>query len=923
MTDTIFEALKRPNASPLQRGARIKFFFQITEGERGAYINIVDSKFREVNPNPHLYAARERQLLQLINQLKEKNSLTIDWERKEDHIYIDKHDYLIPLLKELENVIDHAGAPVTVEEVEGELRLHLEETDKTFDSRTFFHAQGNSYREFTLLSRQYVMTDNTIYPVADGGNSFRLLELFNTKLMKSRLEPFLSLFYSNFDQIEVCLPEYTITRGEALKTDPTLIIRDVDENKTLQLEIKAILPNFPDNFLLEYDIHSVASADSVEKKIVLHELLYTDLSSKITEIEKLLKKLKSQVDGSSDYYISDNLFIIDEEIARLLIYEHLTELMSGFTILGEEKLKGFNVRTVKPELNLSLNHGIDFLEGSINLDIEGSVFSLYDLFREINKRSYIPLSDGAHGIINKSYLDKLQRLFKPDNKTVKISFFDLPLVEELIGKRIAETVFPKAREIFRGFNNLKDANPEFPELNGKLRDYQKYGFIWMNYLHGNNLGGCLADDMGLGKTIQAIALLNKIYPKEGRSSLLIMPTTLLDNWKREIEKFSPGLSFCVYHGLKRDFSRASRSSVILTTYGTVRNDIRTLADYDFHAVILDESQKIKNVASGISKAVMLLKSDYRLALSGTPIENNLFELYALFRFLNPSMFGSLQDFSKKYAGPIQKDNNKDAMRELRKKIYPFILRRTKQAVLKELPDKIEQVLYTEMDRELTLYYEDRRRMYYDAIRNKISSQGLNKSKFFILQALSELRQIASIPERQTDGRMTSPKLELLIDQLIDTSGSGHKSLVFVNFLDTIPLIGKRLEQEGIEFLTMSGVTRNRGELVSEFQDNDHIKVFIMTLKTGGVGLNLTAADYVFIFDPWWNKSAENQAVDRTHRIGQKNTVFSYKLITSGTIEEKILQLQEKKKELFDDLLSSEGEAIKKLDERDIDYIFKE
>ncbi|MBI9103522.1 MAG: DEAD/DEAH box helicase [Spirochaetales bacterium] len=923
MAKTIFEALKRQETSLLKGSSIIKFFFQISEGESGPYIRIVDSKFHEVDPSPYLYSARERQLLQLIKQLKEKNSMAIDWEGKDNHLYTEEHDYLIPLFKGLKNLINHTGEPLILEDVEGEFRLHLEETEKTFAARILFHIRGNTHKDFKLLSRQYVMIDNTIYPAMDLGNNYHLLELFNTKILKTQIEPFLSLFYSNFDQIEACLPGYIFEKGEKRNTLPTLIIRDVDEDKTLQLEIKALLPDFPDDFLIHYDIHSIVSVDEIEKKIVLHELLYIDLSLKIREMEKLLKKLKSQADGSGDYYSSENLFIIDKEIARLLIYEHLTELMSGFSVLGEEKLKIFNVRTVEPELNLSLSHGIDFLEGSIELDIEGSLFSLSDLFKEIKKQSYIPLSDGSHGIINKSYLDKLHRLFLLNNDAVKISFFDLPLVEELIGDRIAEAVFPKAREIFRGFNELKNAKPEFPELKGTLREYQKYGFVWMDYLHSNKLGGCLADDMGLGKTIQAIALLNKIYPEEGQPSLIIMPTTLLDNWKREIEKFSPGLSFYVYHGLKRDFPLACRHSVILTTYGTVRNDIRTLKDYSFHAVILDESQKIKNISSGISKAVMLLSAECRLALSGTPIENNLFELYALFRFLNPSMFGSLENFSKKFAAPVQKENDKNAMRELRKKIYPFILRRTKKAVLKELPDKIEQVLYTEMDRELTLYYEDRRRMYYDAIRNKIGSEGLNKSKFFILQALSELRQIASIPERQTDGQMTSPKLDLLIDQLIDTSGSGHKSLVFVNYLDAISLIGERLEQEGIEFLTMSGSTRNRGDLVNEFQNNEHIKVFIITLKTGGVGLNLTAADYVFIFDPWWNQAAENQAVDRTHRIGQKNTVFSYKLITSGTIEEKILQLQEKKRELFDDLLSSEGEAIKKLDEEDIDYIFKE
>jgi SNF2 family DNA or RNA helicase len=317
---------------------------------------------------------------------------------------------------------------------------------------------------------------------------------------------------------------------------------------------------------------------------------------------------------------------------------------------------------------------------------------------------------------------------------------------------------------------------------------------------------------------------------------------------------------------------------------------------------------------------MLLNAKHRLALSGTPIENNLNELYALFRFLNPAMFGSPEEFSRNYAIPVQKNDDKDALHELKKKIYPFILRRLKRDVLKELPEKVEQTLYVDMSDEQKIFYEQRRLFYYETVKAQISRNGIKKSQFFILQALSELRQIASIPESKSENGIISPKREVLVEQILDLVANNHKILVFANYLNALDCIAEDLEKDGIKYLLMTGATRDRKLLVEQFQEDESCKVFLMTLKTGGIGLNLTAADYIFIFDPWWNKAAENQAIDRTHRIGQDKTVFAYKLITRGTIEEKILQLQEKKSELFDRLISSDGASIKSLNETDVEFV---
>ena len=399
-----------------------------------------------------------------------------------------------------------------------------------------------------------------------------------------------------------------------------------------------------------------------------------------------------------------------------------------------------------------------------------------------------------------------------------------------------------------------------------------------------------------------------------------MPKSLLVNWEREVAKFAPQLKTYQYYGHNRNLSKAIKKDLILTTYAVVRNDIEKLQDLEFFYVVLDESQNIKNFQAQTTKAMMLLQSKHRLALSGTPIENNLSELYSLFRFLNPGMFGTLSQFNQKFMSPIQKHNDQLAMRHLRKKIYPFILRRLKQDVLDDLPDKTEQVLYVEMSKEQKKVYEERRQFYKQAIKQQIAEKGLQQSRFFVFQALNELRQIASIPEHYSDQAIASSKLETLIEHLFEAISNGHKVLIFVNYLAAIESISEKLDAEGISFVSMTGATRNRQILVDQFQGDPNCKAFLMTLKTGGTGLNLTAADRIFIFDPWWNVAAENQAIDRAHRIGQQNKVFAYKLITQHTIEEKILELQNLKKALFDNVIGADSSSLKSLDEEDINFI---
>ncbi|MDE6333272.1 MAG: DEAD/DEAH box helicase, partial [Muribaculaceae bacterium] len=347
---------------------------------------------------------------------------------------------------------------------------------------------------------------------------------------------------------------------------------------------------------------------------------------------------------------------------------------------------------------------------------------------------------------------------------------------------------------------------------------------------------------------------------------------------------------------------------------------KLLAARHFHMVILDESQTIKNFTAPQTHSVHMLNADKRFALSGTPIENNLSELYSLFRFLNPAMFGSMDRFNREYVLPIARDKDSGALESLRRKIFPFMLRRLKKDVLHDLPARIDQTLYVEMTPEHAQFYEDRRKYYLEKVRDSIAVDGARGSQFVMFQALSELRRIASVPDSLTDGQIQSPKIELLAERIESAVDNGYKAVVFFNFIAGLEILARRLEETGIHCLTMTGATHDRRSIINTFQNNPECRVLIMTLKTGGVGLNLTAADTVFIAEPWWNKAAEEQAINRLHRIGQKSTVFCFATIVKNTIEEKIRELQLIKSDLFNDVIGCDEASSKNLTEEDINFI---
>ena len=900
------------------QGLTADIFFQINFNNKGAYLKIVDNNNCEIEPDYELYSRPARQVIQLIQSIKNKKNFFINWNIPDNNLYLADNDLIIWHLKKCSNLIDSNQNPIVFSDETAEVFITLIENNENIKSIVTLKVFDQTHSSFNFINENYVLINNTIYSIIPFSNKYQALSLCNTNLKKDDLELFLSLVSSHFENIKYIFNDYDIEKASFIKTQPAILIEKIDETNSLYLKIINTHPAFDINFLDVYDISRLAKINSSSKKITFHELIHENIKSIFDEITGLIKKYSKSL--NSEFAVEDDLIIIEEELAKKFLYNELSDLLTRFTIYGSEKLKTYKVKAVTPKLRFNMSHGIDFLEGDVQLEIENQTFSLFDVLNSFNQNSYIQLNDGTNAVLNKKYIDKLKRIFKAKKDNVKLSFFDLPLIEDIIDEKIADKTLKKSKEIFLGFNDIHNSKIKFPKLNAKLRSYQKQGYKWIKYLNKHNLGGCLADDMGLGKTLQAIALLSSIYPGEKKPTLIVVPKSLLDNWANEITKFNKKLSFYQYYGVNRDIIEAFKNNIIITTYGMMRNDIVTLKEKQFYYVILDESQYIKNPLSQTSRAAMLLNSTNKLALSGTPVENNLTELYSLFRFLNPSMFGAYEHFNKNYSYPIQKDNDEELLNELKIKIYPFILRRLKSEVLSDLPDKIEQTLKVDMDDDHKRFYEQKRIFFHNMINSEIETKGIKKSQFIILKALTELRQIATIPESKTNGRIISPKRDILKLNILDLVESNHKVLVFVNFLHAIECISKDLEKLNVKYVKMDGSTTNRNEVVEQFQNDENVKVFLMTLKTGGVGLNLTAADYIYIFDPWWNLAAENQAVDRTHRIGQKKTVFSYKLITKNSIEEKIIELQKKKKKLFEALLSSDTESIKYLDENDVDYI---
>jgi len=482
------------------------------------------------------------------------------------------------------------------------------------------------------------------------------------------------------------------------------------------------------------------------------------------------------------------------------------------------------------------------------------------------------------------------------------------------------------REISRklkNFSGITEAPPS-PALQATLRPYQQFGLNWLGFLHEYGFGGILADDMGLGKTIQALAHLQrlKILGKLKKPSLVIMPTSLIGNWKSEIEKFTPNLSYLTLYGIDRakDFDRITRHDIILTTYQLAQRDAEKYQKIEFDYLILDEAQKIKNPKTKMATAVKSFKVHHRLALSGTPIENHLGELWSIFDFLMPGFLSNLASFKQYYQNPIEQENDTIKGMLLQRKISPFILRRTKEEVATELPSKTEIIKKAIFSPKQAALYESVRVTMEKEVREMIKNRGLSRSHITILDALLKLRQVCCHPRllklRSAAKVKESAKLELFLELLDELHAEGKKTLVFSQFTSMLTILEEEIKKRKFSYTKLTGATRKREEAIAKFTEGE-AEIFLISLKAGGVGLNLVQADTVIHYDPWWNPAVENQATDRAYRIGQDKPVFVYKLIIAESIEEQILKLQEKKQILQQSVYSAAEKKDEKLDAKEL------
>jgi len=583
------------------------------------------------------------------------------------------------------------------------------------------------------------------------------------------------------------------------------------------------------------------------------------------------------------------------------------------------------------EFRMEVSSGVDWFELHGDVDYGDTKARLPELLEALRRGDkMVRLDDGTYGLLPEEWLGRIGLLAgmgAAHDGHLRFRRSQAGLLDALLAtapEARCDEVFARVRDELREFQGVEPAAQPAGFV-GQLRDYQREGLGWIEFLRRFGFGGCLADDMGVGKTAQVLALFEarRAQRDAGEAippSLVVVPRSLVFNWKQEAERFTPRIRILDYTGIERGGGDFNAYDAVLTTYGTLRRDIVRLKDIEFDYVVLDEAQAIKNAATESAKAARLLRAAHRLALSGTPVENHLGELWSLFEFLNPGMLGAAGVF--KMAGGVGRNPDEETRRLLAHGLRPFILRRTKEQVARELPPKTEQTIYCELKPTQRKLYNELRQHYRDSLLKRVETDGLAKSKIQVLEALLRLRQAACHPGL-LDAKRTgeaSAKLDTLLAQLTEVMEEGHKALVFSQFTSLLAIVRDRLDAEGVVYEYLDGQTHNRQACVERFQNDSACRLFLVSLKAGGLGLNLTAAEYVFLLDPWWNPAVEAQAVDRAHRIGQTRQVFAYRLIARDTVEEKVLELQQSKRDLAAAIISQDNSLIRNLRREDLELL---
>jgi superfamily II DNA or RNA helicase len=655
-----------------------------------------------------------------------------------------------------------------------------------------------------------------------------------------------------------------------------------------------------------------------------------DIAAQQRAVELLLE-LGLKADESGEFFIAEG------EGAIRFWSEGVGSLPEDWDLYIPEELVGTHVRAAPVAMNARVSSGVDWLSVKISYESDGVGVDREELERCLREgKKYVRLSDNSFAPLDadrvRAMIDREIELLQAGGKNGKIPLSHAGRVQDLIQQAQDSTIAANTKQLFQRLASIDEIKPaKKPKgLKATLRPYQEQGLSWLTFIHEIGSGGVLADDMGLGKTIQTIALLLNLKADKKTLPLrvlIVAPTSVVTNWVREIERFAPTLSTALWHGAGRkdQMEELENANVVITSYALLRRDIDLLKKLRLDYAILDEAQNIKNPLSATAQAAKELGAERRLALTGTPIENRLSEIWSIFEFVSPGLMGPLPKFEEKFGRPIDQGDSKAAAR-LRAVIHPFILRRTKNEVAKDLPPKLEVDKLVDMATDQKAIYLQVLREVRATVMGEVERVGLGKSQLHILAGLTKLRQAACDPRLlglpREFSHEDSGKLMAIRELIDEVESGGHKVLVFSQFVSMLKLIREALDEDKVRYEYLDGSTIDRAERIDRFQTDPTVPVFLISLKAGGSGLNLTAADTVIHFDPWWNPAVEDQASDRAHRIGQKKVVTVYRLVAAGTIEEKILQLKQKKKDLVASVLSEDMGGAKNLSKDDLDDLFK-
>lgn len=904
------------------------------------FINALDKEFADKYIRPYI----EKRLAKCTDLLQEMN---IEAYFKEKPEYIDSDD-------KIEVIKGKAQSVFNIAKLENESQYYL--------------SIRHDKKELNLLGKSgFILTEtpcriiieNKLY-IFDDINAKKLLPFFNKDCIhipkSSEKKWFETFALESIKQYNVKAKGFTI--------DTTIFKKDaiLSFEQNLQGDPVLILSfNYNDKIII---FANIVSNSSVKFEDQNGDYVFYKIERDYDWEDEIIKKLNSI--GLKNYQESHFIPASIEKLKKEdKNYEFINWigtnkekiLAAGVKLNQKQKKIQYSFR--KPEIRSDIKEGTDWFD--INIIVQIGEFSIpFTNFRKniLNEVREYKLPNGEIAVLPKEWFAKYKELFlfgSDVDKHIQLDKHHFGLIETSVPEK-SKSIIEKYKNLISNYNQN---HYELPKgLKAELRPYQNEGFAWMQLLQESQFGGCLADDMGLGKTVQTLTLLlnskgkvnvENYQPGEpalpagkkpalaqlsifdnvdikstpaSATSIIVMPTSLIHNWEEEIRKFTPELKCYKFIGQNRpkDIRIFNEFDIILTTYGIVRNDFELLKTYKFFYLILDESQYIKNPNSKIYKAVNQLNSKHRLVLTGTPIENSLTDLWAQINFLNKGLLGNISFFKREFVQPIEKDNNPKKKEKLQQFIQPFVLRRTKHQVAKDLPDKIESVIYCDMaDEQKSLYEEEKSK-----IRNSIMEtieKNKDKPTILAIEGLNKLRQIANHPVLiDPDYTAESGKYEEITRKIETLVAEKHKVLIFSAYVKHLNLFADYMNKQNYPYSMLTGSTQHRDKVINDFKSSEDKNVFLIQIKAGGVGLNLTAADYVFIIDPWWNPAVEEQAINRTHRIGQDKKVMVYRFIATETVEEKIQQLKARKSKLADSFISTEQAVPKMNIERILEFL---